>query len=52
MYRIVYAETDDVLRRRCKRGHAWNIPFTKLRQACAAAAAVGRRDIVAGIDVG
>jgi hypothetical protein len=41
----------DVLRRRCKRGHAWSIPASELHEAWRAAVAAGRRDIVAGVDV-
>lgn len=42
----------DVLRRTCKRGHAWSIPPSDLHQAYRAAVAAGRREIVAGVDVG
>jgi hypothetical protein len=40
------------LRRRCRKGHAWSIPASDLHEAFRAAVAAGRRDIVAGVDVG
>ena len=40
------------LRRRCKRGHAWTLPAGALQAAYNDATAAGRREIVAGVDVG
>ncbi len=40
------------LRRRCKRGHPWDIPQADLDGAYRRAVTAGRRDIIAGVDVG
>ncbi|HEV8653702.1 MAG TPA: hypothetical protein VG276_30965 [Actinomycetes bacterium] len=47
-----YLGPDEVLHCRCKRGHPWSIPVEDLWRACRAANWAGRRDVVAGVDVG